>query len=194
MMIRAVSQPTRKWAHSSATAFCGRCLFPIPSWRRSRKSAAASFVLLLMSAANVFNLGADIGAMGSSVALLIPGRDTLFTIMIAVFSLVTILFIPLHDLRQYLKWLTLSLFAYAGVAFLVRISWREVAHATLIPHITVSRESFVALIAVLGTTISPYLFFLAGFTGSGRSEKPSRRKSPKARAVPSSRGTGTNSR
>jgi len=62
--------------------------------RKSYPKPLLFFVLLLMSAANVFNLGADIGAMGSSVALLIPGRDTLFTIMIAVFSLVTILFIP----------------------------------------------------------------------------------------------------
>jgi Mn2+/Fe2+ NRAMP family transporter len=117
------------------------------------------FVLLAMSAANVFNLGADIGAMGSSVALLIPGRETLFTIIFGIFSLLTIVFVPYTAYARYLKWLTLSLFAYVGVAFLVHISWREVASATLIPRMALSRESFVALIAVLGTTISPYLFF-----------------------------------
>jgi NRAMP (natural resistance-associated macrophage protein)-like metal ion transporter len=117
------------------------------------------FVVLAMSAANVFNLGADIGAMGSSVALLIPGRETLFTIIFGIFSLLTIVFVPYTTYAKYLKWLTLSLFAYIGVAFLVHISWREVASATLIPRMAMSRESFVALIAVLGTTISPYLFF-----------------------------------
>jgi NRAMP (natural resistance-associated macrophage protein)-like metal ion transporter len=117
------------------------------------------FVVLAMSAANVFNLGADIGAMGSSVALLIPGRQTLFTIIFGIFSLLTIVFVPYTTYAKYLKWLTLSLFAYIGVAFLVHISWREVASATLIPRMALSRESFVALIAVLGTTISPYLFF-----------------------------------
>ena len=117
------------------------------------------FVLLLMSAANVFNLGADIGAMGSSAALLIPGRATLFTIAFGLLSLLTILFIPYTSYAKYLKWLTVSLFAYFGVAFFVRISWREVASATLIPRMSFSRESFVALIAVLVTTISPYLFF-----------------------------------
>ena len=117
------------------------------------------FVLLLMSIANVFNLGADIGAMGSSAALLVPGGPTLFTIVFGVVSLLTIFFIPYTTYAKYLKWLTLSLFAYFGVAFFVRIPWLEVAKATVIPHMFFSRESFVALIAVLGTTISPYLFF-----------------------------------
>ena len=117
------------------------------------------FVLVLMSAANVFNLGADIGAMGSSVALLIPGTATLFTIIFGTVSLLAVLFIPYTTYAKYLKWLTLSLFAYVGVAFMVHVPWRTVISATLFPHISFTRESLVALIAVLGTTISPYLFF-----------------------------------
>ncbi|HMG85015.1 MAG TPA: Nramp family divalent metal transporter [Terracidiphilus sp.] len=127
--------------------------------RKNYPKPVLVFVLLLMSAANVFNLGADIGAMGSSVALLVPRTATLFTVIFGVFSLLTVLFVPYTAYARYLKWLTLSLFAYIGVAFLVRISWREVLSATLIPRMNLSRESFVALIAVLGTTISPYLFF-----------------------------------
>ncbi|MGH8337733.1 MAG: NRAMP family divalent metal transporter, partial [Gammaproteobacteria bacterium] len=76
-----------------------------------------------------------------------------------IFSLLTILFIPYRTYTKYLKWLTLSLFAYLGVAFLVRVSWPDVVSATVIPRMAFTRESFVALIAVLGTTISPYLFF-----------------------------------
>ncbi len=116
-------------------------------------------VLLLMSAANVFNLGADIGAMGSSVALLIPGTGMLFTVFFGAVSLLAVLFIPYTTYAKYLKWLTLSLFAYVGVAFLIHVPWRAVLSATLIPRIGFTRESWVALIAVLGTTISPYLFF-----------------------------------
>ena len=127
--------------------------------RKSYPKPLLFFVLLLMSIANVFNLGADIGAMGSSAALLVPGKAELLTIVFGVFSLLTIFFVPYTTYAKYLKWLTLSLFAYFGVAFFVRISWREVVSATLIPHMAFSRESFVALIAVLGTTISPYLFF-----------------------------------
>ena len=127
--------------------------------RKNYPKTLLFLVLLLMTAANVFNLGADIGAMGSSAALLIPGRATLFTVIFGVFSLLTIFFIPYTSYAKYLKWLTLSLFAYFGVAFLVRISWREVLSAAVMPRMVFSRESFVALIAVLGTTISPYLFF-----------------------------------
>jgi NRAMP (natural resistance-associated macrophage protein)-like metal ion transporter len=116
-------------------------------------------VLLLMSAANVFNLGADIGAMGASMALLVHRTATLFTVVFGIFSLLVVLFVPYTSYAKYLKWLTLSLFAYIGVAFMVRIPWGQVLHATLIPRMQFSRESLVALIAVLGTTISPYLFF-----------------------------------
>jgi len=116
-------------------------------------------VLLLMSAANVFNLGADIGAMGASVALLLPGTGILFAVIFGVVSLLAVLFIPYTTYAKYLKWLTLSLFAYVGVAFLAHVPWRTVLTATLIPHMALDRESWVALIAVLGTTISPYLFF-----------------------------------
>jgi len=116
-------------------------------------------VVALMSAANVFNLGADIGAMGSSVALLIPGTTKLFTVVFGLVSVLPVLFVPYTAYAKYLKWLTLSLFAYVAVAFLVHVSWRSVLGATLIPRMGLKQESFVALIAVLGTTISPYLFF-----------------------------------
>src|SRR5215472_2131778 len=74
-------------------------------------------VLVLMSAANVFNLGADIGAMGSSFALLMPGTTKLFTIVFGLASLLAVLLIPYTTYAKYLKWLTLSLFAYVAVAF-----------------------------------------------------------------------------
>lgn len=127
--------------------------------RKNYPKPVLVFVLLLMSTANVFNLGADIGAMGSSAALLVPGRAPLFTVIFGVLSLLTIFFVPYRTYAKYLKWLTLSLFAYFGVAFLVRVPWSEVVRTTVIPRMVLSRESFVALIAVLGTTISPYLFF-----------------------------------
>ncbi len=70
-----------------------------------------------------------------------------------------ILFSPYSRYMKYLKWLTLSLFAYVGVIFLVHVSWRDVVHATLIPHMQFKREYLTGLAAVFGTTISPYLFF-----------------------------------
>src|SRR6516164_1716224 len=71
-------------------------------------------VLALMSTANIFNLGADLGAMGSSLALIVPGPPLLFTTLFGVVSLVAILFIPYTSYAKYLKWLTLALFSYVG--------------------------------------------------------------------------------
>lgn len=127
--------------------------------RRNYPRPVLVLVLALMSSANVFNLGADIGAMGSSVALLIPGTAKLFTFVFGVLSLLAVVFVRYTTYAKYLKWLTVSLFAYVAVAFLIHVPWRSVLVATLIPRMGSSQESFVALIAVLGTTISPYLFF-----------------------------------
>jgi len=116
-------------------------------------------VVAAMSAANVFNLGADIGAMGASLGLIVPLNVTLLTTALGIVSLIAVLFIPYSNYAKYLKWLTLSLFAYIGVVFFVHVQWFAVLKATLLPHLTLDREFLMALVAVLGTTISPYLFF-----------------------------------
>ncbi|MGZ4789732.1 MAG: NRAMP family divalent metal transporter, partial [Terriglobales bacterium] len=116
-------------------------------------------VVFAVSVANVFNLGADIGAMGSAAQLILPGKIGLFIVIFGVGSLAGILLVPYSTYAKYLKWLTISLFAYVGVVFFAQVSWLEVLRATLLPHIQMTRQFFTALIAVLGTTISPYLFF-----------------------------------
>jgi Mn2+/Fe2+ NRAMP family transporter len=133
-------------------------------------------VVLLMSTANVFNLGADLGAMGSSLALVVPGPPILFTVAFGLGSLLAILFVPYSSYVKYLKWLTISLFAYVGVAFFVQVPGRAVISATLFPSIPLTNQSLVALIAVLGTTISPYLFF---WQASQESEEVRDRKGEK---------------
>ena len=117
------------------------------------------FVLVAMSAANIFNLGADIGAMGASLALVIPMNVMVLTVILGIVSLISVLFIPYSTYAKYLKWLTLSLFSYIGVVFFVHVQWSAVLAATLIPHAALTKEFLMALIAVLGTTISTYLFF-----------------------------------
>ncbi len=116
-------------------------------------------VVFAVSVANVFNLGADIGAMGSAAQLILPGNIALFIVIFGVGSLAGILLVPYSTYAKYLKWLTISLFAYVGVVFFTHVSWPEVLRATLLPHIQLTRQFFTAFIAVLGTTISPYLFF-----------------------------------
>jgi NRAMP (natural resistance-associated macrophage protein)-like metal ion transporter len=116
-------------------------------------------VLFVVSVANIFNLGADIGAMGAAMQLVLPKTARVFTVIFGVGSLAGVMLVPYSTYTKYLKWLTLSLFAYVGVVFFAHVSWKAVVHATMFPHLEATKEYLTALIAVLGTTISPYLFF-----------------------------------
>ena len=116
-------------------------------------------VIGLMLIGNIFNLGADIGAMGAAAQLLLPAKDWIYIIVFGLISLLLQIFVPYTSYVRYLKWLTLSLFAYVATAFFVKISWGEVLHATFLPQLAWDKEYLTGLIAVLGTTISPYLFF-----------------------------------
>ena len=116
-------------------------------------------VVLLLLVANVINLGADLGAMGAALALLLGGPEHLYT---ALFGLVCILLEVLMSYARYaavLKWTTLSLFAYVAVVFSARVPWGTAVYNTVVPHIVFDSPHAIAMVAVLGTTISPYLFF-----------------------------------
>jgi len=116
-------------------------------------------IVLLLLVANVINLGADLGAMGAALKLLIGGPQLVY---VALFGLVTVLLEVFSRYSRYvsiLKWLTLSLFAYVGVVFVVKTPWLEVARSLVIPQIRFSAEYLTVVVALLGTTISPYLFF-----------------------------------
>lgn len=116
-------------------------------------------VVALMVTANVINLGADIGAMGAATTLLVGGPALLYAALFALTSLALQIFIPYHRYVAVLKWLTVVLFAYVATVFIVRVPWGEALRRTLVPTITLSPAYLTGLIAVLGTTISPYLFF-----------------------------------
>jgi NRAMP (natural resistance-associated macrophage protein)-like metal ion transporter len=116
-------------------------------------------IVFLLVVANVINIGADLGAMGAGLKLLIGGPQLLY---VAAFGLVTVLLEVFSRYSRYvsiLKWLTLSLFAYVGVAFVVHMPWVEVAKSLVIPQVTFTPAYMTVVVAILGTTISPYLFF-----------------------------------
>jgi NRAMP (natural resistance-associated macrophage protein)-like metal ion transporter len=116
-------------------------------------------VVLLLLIANVINLGADLGAMGAALGLLIGGPTLLYA---AVFGILCILLETFMSYARYaavLKWATLSLFAYVGVVFVAKVPWQSALAGTLVPHFVVDAPHTMALVAILGTTISPYLFF-----------------------------------
>ena len=116
-------------------------------------------IVILLLLANIFNIGADIGAMGAATRLLVPGPASLFAVVAGCVSLFLQILIPYKRYVKYLKWLTTALFAYVATAlYLHQPNW-EAMRATFTPGISLHGAGFTALIAILGTTISPYLFF-----------------------------------
>jgi Mn2+/Fe2+ NRAMP family transporter len=114
---------------------------------------------LCLFVANTINIGADIAAMGAAAQLLAGGGATAFTVFAAATSLLLQVFVPYHAYVKYLKWLTLVLFAYVGVVFAVHINWLDVAVHVVAPKVEFSAAWITVVVAVFGTTISPYLFF-----------------------------------
>ena len=116
-------------------------------------------IISLLLVANTINIAADIGAMAAALKLLIGGSPHLYAILFGVLSLVLQIFIPFPRYAPILKMLTLSLFAYVATVFIIQVPWGEVLKHTVMPSISVETEYVVAVVAVFGTTISPYLFF-----------------------------------
>ncbi|MFN4181541.1 MAG: NRAMP family divalent metal transporter, partial [Candidatus Paceibacteria bacterium] len=116
-----------------------------------------AFMLLV---ANVFNIGADLGAMAKATELIIPGAPFApLVIFFALLSLALQVFIPYKKYSQYLKYLTIVLFVYVFSAFSIKADWWSVMNHTINPEFHFSFDEVLLLCAVLGTTISPYLFF-----------------------------------
>ena len=113
----------------------------------------------LLVVANTINLGADLGAMAAALKLVIGGPQLLYVALFGVVSVLLEVFVRYSRYVSVLKWLTLSLFAYVGVALVVHIPWGTVAFHLVIPNITLNAAYFTVVVAILGTTISPYLFF-----------------------------------
>ena len=112
-----------------------------------------------MLAANFINLGADLGAMGDALRLLVGGPRELYVVLFAAGCAILEIYSSYERYVKFLKWMTLSLFAYVAAALIVEVPWREVAINTLVPHILWQQDYIVMIVAILGTTISPYLFF-----------------------------------
>jgi NRAMP (natural resistance-associated macrophage protein)-like metal ion transporter len=127
---------------------------------RLHYSPALLYVLVgLLLIANTINIAADIGAMAAALKLLIGGPVHWYAIAFAMVSLVLQIFIPFPRYAPILKILTLSLFAYVATVFVVNVPWGEVFYRTIMPAISFKADYVMAVVAVFGTTISPYLFF-----------------------------------
>ncbi|HEY3341685.1 MAG TPA: Nramp family divalent metal transporter [Anaerolineae bacterium] len=127
--------------------------------RKSYPRPVLYFCLLLLCIANTFNLGADLGAMAAAARLLVPLPIYVWLAIITIVILVLLIFISYNGYARILRFLTLSLAAYVLVVFAVRQDWGQALRNTLIPSLQFNQAYLMNLVAVLGTTISPYLFF-----------------------------------
>jgi len=118
------------------------------------------FCTALLLFANVFNIGADLGAMAKGTQLIFPKFNFVFLIIgFAVFSLMLQVFVSYKKYSKYLKYLSFVLLAYVFSAFSVKMNWVDVFHHTIIPTINFTKDEIILICAAFGTTISPYLFF-----------------------------------
>ena len=113
----------------------------------------------LLLVANTINIAADVAAMGNALRLLIGGPAHFYALGFGSMSLLLQIFIPYNRYVRVLKWLTLALLAYVATVFVVQVPWTQVMTRTLLPHLSWKPEFITTVVAVFGTTISPYLFF-----------------------------------
>jgi NRAMP (natural resistance-associated macrophage protein)-like metal ion transporter len=116
-------------------------------------------VVVLVLAANTINIGADIGAMGDAIKQLVGGPHLLYVVAIAAVSALLQIFIAYERYARVLRWLTLALFAYFATLMMVQVPWGEVARGLFVPTFSADPAFWTTVVAILGTTISPYLFF-----------------------------------
>ncbi|MGA2409464.1 MAG: divalent metal cation transporter, partial [Candidatus Binataceae bacterium] len=116
-------------------------------------------VVGLLVLANIINLGADLGAMGDALKLLAGGSAHIYVVLFAGVCASLETFSRYEKYVSILKWGTLSLFAYAATVLVAKVPWSRVAYDTLVPGFSLQKDYIVAIVAVLGTTISPYMFF-----------------------------------
>jgi NRAMP (natural resistance-associated macrophage protein)-like metal ion transporter len=127
--------------------------------RRHYSPAILYPLIALLLIANIINLGADIGAMGSALHLLVGGSALVYVVAFGAISVIAATLVPYKQYAELLKWSALVLFVYVATALIVHVPLKPVLMGTFIPSLTFSNSYLTALTAVFGTTISPYLFF-----------------------------------
>ena len=127
--------------------------------RRHAPNWLLQCVVVLLLVANTVNLGADLGAMADATRLLAGGPHALWLVLFGVVCVSLQLFLQYARYVAVLKWLTLVLFAYVATLFFTHVPWSEVAASLVVPRLRWDKEYLTTVVAVLGTTISPYLFF-----------------------------------
>jgi len=117
------------------------------------------FLLLLLTVANIVNIAADLGAMAESATLLMGFPHWVWLCLTTLFCILLQIFVPYKKYSNILKYLALSLLAYIATAFILKLDWFQILKATFLPSFSLQKDYLMNIVAILGTTISPYLFF-----------------------------------
>jgi Mn2+/Fe2+ NRAMP family transporter len=151
-LMAAIQEISARIGRTTGRGIAGNIARGYPAW-------LLNIIVALLFVANTINIGADLGAMGDSLSLLIGGPQHLYVVLSGIFCAALQVLVSYKLTVAVLRWLTLSLLAYVGSVFLVNVPWGEVARGLVIPTISPTLTYFTVVVAILGTTISPYLFF-----------------------------------
>jgi NRAMP (natural resistance-associated macrophage protein)-like metal ion transporter len=151
-LMAAIQEISARVGRITGHGIAGNLCRHYPAW-------ALYAIVSLVFVANAINIGADLSAMGDAIHLLIGGSVLLYVLLLSILCTVLIVFLSYERYALILRWLTLSLFAYVAALFAVQINWEEALLGLVVPKVVWSKEFFTTLLAIFGTTISPYLFF-----------------------------------
>jgi Mn2+/Fe2+ NRAMP family transporter len=151
-LMSAVQMISARIGRTTGHGIAGNLRRHYPGW------LTVSLVGLLLIA-NTINIGADLGAMADATALVTGGPPWLFLILFAIFCAVSEVFTRYSNYVRILKWLTLALLAYVATLFMVDLPWRDALSGLLIPNFALNTAALMMVVAIFGTTISPYVFF-----------------------------------
>ena len=151
-LMAAIQEISARIGRVTGRGIAGNIRVHYPPW-------LSALIVPLLLIANIINLGADLGAMGDALVLLIGGKPQFYVIGFALGCTALEIWSRYEHYVSILKWTALSLFAYVATALVVPVPWTEVAWATFVPNFSFKPDYVVAIVAVLGTTITPYCFF-----------------------------------
>ncbi len=151
-LMAAIQEVSARIGRVTGQGIAGNIREHFPGW-------LLQIIVALLLVANIINLGADLGAMGDALGLLLGGPVKLYVVAFAVGCALLEVFLRYENYVRVLKWTAVSLFAYVATALAVDVPWEKVAYNTLVPSLIWRKDYLVAIVAVLGTTITPYCFF-----------------------------------
>lgn len=148
----AIQEISARIGRTTGRGIAGNLRRHYPNW-------LLQLIVALLFVANTINIGADLSAMSEAARLLLGGPRTVYVFLFATICAGGIIFASYDRYASFLKWLTLSLFSYVAVLFVAKIPWDQAVKGVLFPRIIWGGDFFATLVAICGTTISPYLFF-----------------------------------